>query len=70
MSIWTGIESEFNAIVADARSVPEKLAALVELHSKASSLSTLESSVTSIVEDASKATADKVTEILQAVGKL
>ena len=70
MSIWTGIENEFNAIIADARSVPEKLAALVELHSKASGLSALESTVTTIVEDAAKGTADKVTEILQAVGKL
>jgi ribosome biogenesis protein Tsr3 len=70
MSIWAGIESEFSAIVADARSIPEKLAALVELHGKAQSLSAIEASVTSIVEDTTKATADKVTEIMHAVGKL
>ncbi|WP_321921723.1 hypothetical protein [Burkholderia sp. BCC1998] len=70
MSIWTSIENEFNAIVADARSIPEKLAALVELHSKAQGLSDIENTVTAIVEDAGKATADKVSEILHAVGKL
>lgn len=69
MSIWTGIESEFSAIVSDGRSIAEKLAALVELHGKATTLSALESSVTTIIEDATKATADKVTEILKAVGK-
>ncbi|PXX15846.1 hypothetical protein C7399_109181 [Paraburkholderia tropica] len=70
MSIWTTIESEFNAIVTDARSIPEKLAALVDLHGKAQNLSSLESAVTMIIEDTAKATADKVTEIMQAVGKL
>lgn len=70
MSIWTDIETEFNAIVADAKSIPEKLAALVDLNGKASALSSLEATVTTIVEDAAKSTADKVTEILHAVGKL
>jgi hypothetical protein len=69
MSVLAGIEAEFNAIVADARSIPEKLAALVGLHSRAQELTSLESSITSIIEAASKATADKVTEILHAVGK-
>lgn len=70
MSIWANIESEFNTIIGDARSIPEKLAAMVDLHSKAQSLSTIEGTVTTIVDDATKATADKVTAILQAVGKL
>lgn len=70
MSIWTGIEGEFNAIVSDARSIPEKLAALVDLHGKAQTLSSLESAITTIVDDGTKATADKVQEILQAAGKL
>ncbi|MFT4068925.1 hypothetical protein [Paraburkholderia sp.] len=70
MSIWTSIESEFNAIVTDTRSIPEKLAALVDLHGKAQSLSTLEATLTTIVEDAAKATTDKVQEILQAIGKV
>lgn len=70
MSIWAAIENEFNAIIADARSVPEKLAALVDLHGKAQGLSSIESSVTTIIEDASKATEEKVTAIMQAVGKL
>lgn len=69
MSIWTAVETEFNAIVADARSVPEKLAALVELHGKAQGLAALESAVTTIIEDTAKATVDKVSEILKAVGK-
>lgn len=70
MSIWAAIESEFNAIVADARSVPEKLAALVDLHGKAQGLAGIESTVTTIIEDATKATEEKVTAIMQAVGKL
>jgi hypothetical protein len=69
MSIWAGIESEFNAIVADVKSVPEKLEALVGLHAKAQNLSALESTLTTIVEDTTRAAADKVTEILAAVGK-
>ena len=69
MSVLQSIETEFNTIVADARSIPEKLAALVGLHARAQELTSLESSITSIIDDASKATADKVTEILHAVGK-
>lgn len=69
MSIWTSVETEFNAIIADARSIPEKLTALVDLHGKAQGLAALESTVTTIIEDTTKATADKVTEILKAVGK-
>lgn len=70
MSIWAAIENEFNAIIADARSVPEKLAALVDLHGKAQGLSSIESTVMTIIEDATKATDEKVTAIMQAVGKL
>jgi ribosome biogenesis protein Tsr3 len=70
MSIWSSIESEFNAIIADARSVPEKLAALVDLHGKAQTLSSMEATVTTIVDDTTKGTADKVQEILHAVGKV
>ncbi len=69
MSIWTGIESEFNAIIGDVKSVPEKLEALVGLHSKAQTLAALESALTTIVEDSTKVAADKVSEILAAVGK-
>lgn len=70
MSIWESIESEFNTIVADARSVPEKLASLVDLHGRAQSLASIESTVTSVIEDAGKSTADKVIEILHLVVKL
>ena len=69
MSVLQSIENEFNAIVSDARSVPEKLAALVGLHNRAQELQALELSIAAIVEDATKATADKVTEILHAIGK-
>lgn len=69
MSVLQSIENEFNAIVSDARSVPEKLAALVGLHNRAQELTQLEASITTIVDDSTKATADKVTEILHAVGK-
>jgi hypothetical protein len=70
MSIWAAIESEFNSIIADARSVPEKLAALVDLHGKAQGLAGIETAVTTIIEDTTKATEEKVTAIMQAVGKL
>lgn len=70
MSIWTGIENEFNTIVNDARGIGEKLESLVGLQSKVAELKALEPALTTIVEDASKATADKVEAILAAVGKL
>lgn len=70
MSIWAAIESEFNTIIADARSVPEKLAALVDLHGKAQGLAGIETTIMTIIEDTTKVTDEKVTAILQAVGKL
>lgn len=70
MSIWASIENEFTTIMTDARSIPEKLSALADLHGRAQGLASIESTVTAIIEDAGKATVDKVTEILRAVGKL
>lgn len=70
MSFWTDIEAEFNAVIADARSVPEKLEALVGIRNKAADMTALQARITSVIDDGSIATPDKVTVILQAVGKL
>lgn len=70
MSFWQSIEAEYQAVIADARSVPEKLEALVGIRNKAAEMSALETQITSIINDGSIATPDKVTQILQAVGKL
>jgi hypothetical protein len=68
--MFAALEAEFNAIVNDARSVGEKLEALVGLHSKSAELEALATPLATVIEDASKATATKVTEILTMVGKL
>jgi hypothetical protein len=70
MSFWTDIEAEFNSVVASADSIPAKLEALVGIQSKAAQMTALTNQITAILEDGSKANADKVTEILTAVGKL
>lgn len=70
MSFWTDIEAEFNAVIADARSVPEKLEMLVGIRNKAAEMTALEQKLTDVINDGSVATPDKVTAILQAVGKL
>jgi hypothetical protein len=70
MSFWTDIEAEFNAVIADARSLPEKLEALVGIRNKAAEMTALEQKLTDVINDGSIATPDKVTAILQAVGKL
>jgi hypothetical protein len=69
MTILASIEAEFNAIVADVKSVPEKLEALVGLQSKAQALQALEASVTAIINGPDALDA-KVEAILKAVGKL
>lgn len=69
MSIMASIEQEFQTIVADARSIPEKLASLVGLHTKAQELVQLESTITEIV-NGGEAVEAKVEGILHAVGKL
>lgn len=69
MSFWTDIETEFNAVIAGADSIPAKLEALVGLQSKAAAMTALTAQLTSIVEDAATATADKVAAILAATGK-
>jgi hypothetical protein len=68
--MFAALEAEFNAIINDAKSVPEKLEALVGLHTKAQALDALATPMTTIIEDASKTTDVKVTEILHLVGQL
>jgi hypothetical protein len=69
MSIMASIEQEFQNIIADARSIPEKLAALVGLHAKSQELAQLEEQITTIV-NGGEAVETKVEGILHAVGKL
>jgi hypothetical protein len=68
--MFAALEAEFNAIVADGRSVAEKLESLIGLHSKAATVDSFAPALTTIVEDTTKTTEQKVTEILTAVGKL
>lgn len=68
--MFAALEAEFSAIINDAKSIPEKLEALVGLHSKASAIAALTAPMTTIIEDTSKATEQKVQEILSLVGKL
>ena len=70
MSFWTDIEAEYNAVIASADSIPTKLENLVGIQTKAQQMTALTTQITAIVDDGTKATPDKVTEILTAVGKL
>jgi hypothetical protein len=68
--MFAAFEAEFNSIINDVRSVPEKLEALVGLHTRAQAVEALAAPMTAVIEDASKTTEVKVTEILTMVGKL
>lgn len=70
MSFWTDIENEFNTVIAGADSIPAKLEALVGIQNKAATMTTLTNQITAIVDDGTKNTPDKVTDILTLVGKL
>lgn len=70
MSFWSDIEAEFNAVIASADAIPAKLEALVGIQSKAATMTALTTQITAIVDDGTKNTPDKVTEILTACGKL
>lgn len=70
MSFWEQIESDFQAVVASAETIPAKLESLVGIRNRAAEMTALTAQITGIVDDGSKATADKVTEILTLVGKL
>jgi hypothetical protein len=68
--MFAALEAEFNSIVADGRSVAEKLESLIGLHAKSATVDSFAPALTAIVEDAAKTTEQKVTDILTAVGKL
>jgi hypothetical protein len=68
--MFAAFEAEFNSIVADGRSVAEKLESLIGLHAKAATVDSFAPALTAIVEDATKTSEQKVTDILTAVGKL
>jgi len=68
--MFAALEAEFNSIVADGRSVAEKLESLIGLHAKSAMVDSFAPALTAIVEDAAKTTEQKVTDILTAVGKL
>jgi hypothetical protein len=68
--MFAALEAEFTAIINDVTSVPQKLEALVGLHTKAQAIDALAAPMTTVIEDASKTTEQKVAEILTLVGKL
>jgi hypothetical protein len=68
--MFAALEAEFNSIINDVKSVPEKLEALVGLHTKSQAVEALAAPMTTVIEDTSKTTEVKVTEILTMVGKL
>ena len=68
--MFAALEAEFNSIINDVKSVPEKLEALVGLHTKSQAVEALAAPMTAVIEDTSKTTEVKVTEILTMVGKL
>jgi hypothetical protein len=70
MSFWDQIEADYNAVISSADSVATKLENLVGIQTRAQTMTNLTAQLTSIVDDGSKATPDKVTEILTATGKL
>jgi hypothetical protein len=70
MSFWTQIEADFNAVIASADSIPTKLENLMGIQTRAQEMTTLTTQFTTIVDDGSKDTATKVTELLTLVGKL
>lgn len=70
MSFWDQIEADYNAVIASADSVAVKLENLMGIQTRAQQMTTLTNQFTTIIDDGSKATADKVTELLTLVGKL
>ena len=68
--MFAALEAEFNSIVADGRSVAEKLESLIGLHAKSAMVDSFAPALTAIVDAFDKTTEQKVTEILMAVGKL
>lgn len=69
MSILSSIEAEFATIMGDARSVSEKIEAIVGLQSKKKELDALDEQLTAIINSADPVEV-KVEAIARAVGKL
>lgn len=70
MSFWAQIEADYNAVIASADSVAVKLENLMGIQTRAQEMTNLTTQFTTIIDDGSKATPDKVTELLTLVGKL
>lgn len=70
MSFWDQIEADYQAVVASADTVAVKLENLMGIQTRAQQMTTLTNQITTIVDDGTKNTPDKVTEILTLVGKL
>lgn len=70
MDFWAQIEADYNAVISSADSVATKLENLVGIQTRAQQMTALTTQFTTIIDDGSKATADKVTELLTLVGKL
>lgn len=69
MSFIDQVESDFQAIVASAESTVQKLESFVGLRNRVTERQTLEAQLTAIIDDGSKATPDKVQDILVIFGK-
>jgi hypothetical protein len=70
MSFWEQIEADYNAVIASADSVAVKLENLMGIQTRAQQMTSLTCQFTTIIDDGSKDTATKVTELLTLVGKL
>jgi hypothetical protein len=70
MSFWDDVSNEFNNIIQGAESIPAKLEALAGLQTRAQVITSLTAQVSAIIDDGSKTTADKTTQILTLCGKL
>lgn len=70
MSFWDQIEADYNAVISSADSVAVKLENLMGIQTRAQQMTTLTNQFTTIIDDGSKSTPDKVTELLTLVGKL
>ena len=70
MDFWAQVEADYNAVIASADSVAVKLENLVGIQSRAQQMTVLTNQFTAIIDDGSKATPEKVTELLTLVGKL
>jgi hypothetical protein len=70
MSFWDQIDADYNAVITSADTVAVKLENLVGIQTRAQTMTSLTTQITAIVDDGTKNTPDKVTEILTLVGKL